>query len=139
MQTTKVGSLQCSTIWLPNCTTKRLQHIQNATACLIKLTRKHDHVTPIPFNLHWLPVNYHMMFMIFFWHHHTCAICLPPYTSTITLIIQPSFFFTLLCYLKAYNARSFSVVAPRERQQMEKGREQREDKGHSKRERKGQG
>ena len=65
MQTTKVGSLQCSTIWLPNCTTKRLQHIQNATACLIKLTRKHDHVTPIPFNLHWLPVNYHMMFMIF--------------------------------------------------------------------------
>ena len=66
MQTTKVGSLQCSTIWLPNCSTKRLQHIQNATACLIKLSRKHDHVTPIPFNLHWLPVNYHMMFMIFF-------------------------------------------------------------------------
>ena len=49
------------------------------------------------------------------------------------------FFFTLLCYLKAYSARSFSVVALRERQQMEKGREQREDKGHSKRERKGQG
>ena len=47
------------------------------------------------------------------------------------------FFFTLLCYLKAHSARSFSVVAPRERQQMEKGREQREDKGHSKRERKG--
>ena len=49
------------------------------------------------------------------------------------------FFFTLLCYLKAYSARSFSVVAPRERQQMEKGREQGEDKGHSKRERRGQG
>ena len=65
---------------------------------------------------------------------------LTPNTPTITFIIQPSFFFfTLLCYLKAYGARSFSVVAPRERQQTEKGREQREDKGHSKRERKGQG
>ena len=139
MQTTKVGSLQCSTIWLPNCTTKRLQHIQNATACLIKLTRKHDHVTPIPFNLHWLPVNYHMMFMIFFLASSYMHNMLTPYTPTITFIIQPSFFFTLLCYLKAYSARSFSVVALRERQQMEKGREQREDKGHGKRERKGQG
>ena len=138
MQTTKVGSLQCSTIWLPNCTTKRLQHIQNATACLIKLTRKHDHVTPIPFNLHWLPVNYHM-FMIFFWHHHTCAICLHPTLLQLHLLSNHPFFFTLLCYLKAYSARSFSMIAPRERQQMEKGREQREDKSHSKRERKGQG
>lgn len=138
MQTTKVGSLQCSTIWLPNCTTKRLQHIQNATACLIKLTRKHDHVSPIPFNLHWLPVNYHMMFMIFFGIiiHAQYAYTLHSYNY----IYHPTiFFFTLLCYLKAYSARSFSMVAPRERQQMEKGREQREDKGHSKRERKGQG
>ena len=138
MQTTKVGSLQCSTIWPPNCTTKRLQHIQNATACLIKLKRKHDHVTPIPFNLHWLPVNYHM-FMIFFGIiiHAQYA-----YTQhSYNYIYYPTifFFFTLLCYLKAYGARSFSVVAPRERQQTEKGREQREDKGHSKRERKGQG
>ena len=140
MQTTKVGSLQCSTIWLPNCTTKRLQHIQNATACLIKLTRKHDHVTPIPFNLHWLPVNYHMMFMIFlassYMRNMLTTLHFYNYINYPTIFF---FFFTLLCYLKAYSARSFSVVAPRERQQMEKGREQREDKGHSKRERKGQG
>ena len=141
MQATTVRSLQCSTIWLPNCTTKRLQHIQNATACLIKLTRKHDHVSPIPFNLHWLPVNYHMMFMIFFGIiiHAQYAYTLHSYNY----IYYPTiFFFTPLCYLKAYRARSFSMVAPRERQQMEKGRERREhreDKGHSKRERKGQG
>ena len=113
MQTTKVGSLQCSTIWLPNCTTKRLQHIQNATACLIKLTRKHDHVSPIPFNLHWLPVNYHMMFMIFLASSYMRNM-LTPYTSTITLIIQPPFF-SLLYYLKVYICI--------------KGREQREDQG----------
>ena len=34
-----LGSLQCSTLWLPNSTMKRLQHVQNATACLITLTR----------------------------------------------------------------------------------------------------
>ena len=28
MRTTKVGSLQCSTLWLPNSTMKRLQHVQ---------------------------------------------------------------------------------------------------------------
>ena len=92
MQTTKVGSLQCSTIWLPNCTTKRLQHIQNATACLIKLTRKHDHVTPIPFNLHWLPVNYHMMFMIFFG-----IIIHAQYAYTLQLHLLSNHLFFLLC------------------------------------------
>ena len=101
MQTTKVGSLQCSTIWLPNCTTKRLQHIQNATACLIKLTRKHDHVSPIPFNLHWLPVNYHMMFMIFFGIiiHAQYAYTLHFYNY---INYPTTFFFSLLCYLKVY-------------------------------------
>lgn len=49
---------------LPNCTTKRLQHIQNATACLITLTTKHDNMTPILFNIHWLAVNHHTIFGI---------------------------------------------------------------------------
>ena len=39
MRTTKVGSMQFPTLWLPNSTIKRLQHVQNATACLITLTR----------------------------------------------------------------------------------------------------
>ena len=97
MQTTKVGSLQCSTIWLPNCTTKRLQHIQTATAYLIKLTRKHDHVSPIPFNLHWLPV----MFMIFFGIiiHAQYAYALHFYNY---INYPTTFFFSLLCYLKVY-------------------------------------
>ena len=49
---------------LPNYQIKKLQHVQNAVALLITLSRKHEHITPILFNLHWLPINYHIMFKI---------------------------------------------------------------------------
>ena len=49
---------------LPNCLIKKLQHVQNAAARLITLSRKHEHITPILLNLHWLPVNYRIIFKI---------------------------------------------------------------------------
>ena len=39
-------------------------HVQNAAARLITLSRKHEHITPILLNLHWLPVNYRIIFKI---------------------------------------------------------------------------
>ena len=49
---------------LPNDQVKKLQHIQNAAACLIALSRKHDHITPILLHLHWLRIQYRIEFKI---------------------------------------------------------------------------
>ena len=43
---------------LPKCHIGRLQRVQNAAARLVTSTRKYDHITPVLYNLHWLPVFY---------------------------------------------------------------------------------
>ena len=43
---------------LPKCQLSKLQRIQNMVARLITDTLKFDHINPVLFNLHWLPVNY---------------------------------------------------------------------------------
>lgn len=35
----------------------KLQLVQNAAAKLITQNKKYDHVTPILYNLHWLPIE----------------------------------------------------------------------------------
>ena len=49
---------------LPAHTIKKLQHVLNAEARLVTFTRRYDHITPVLFNLHWLPVNQHIIFKI---------------------------------------------------------------------------
>lgn len=43
---------------------KRLQCVQNAAARLVTLTKKQEHITPILFNLHWLPIEQRIEFKI---------------------------------------------------------------------------
>ena len=42
----------------------RLQTVQNAAARLITGSKKRDHITPILYSLHWLPVNFRIHFKI---------------------------------------------------------------------------
>ena len=57
---------QCNSLLhnLPESQIAKLQRIQNSAARLVTLTRKHDHVTPILRELHWLPVKYRIMYKI---------------------------------------------------------------------------
>jgi len=41
-----------------------LQCVQNALAYTVMMTRKHDHITPVSANLHWLPVTARIQFKI---------------------------------------------------------------------------
>ena len=117
------GSLQCSAVWpVPNCNSNRLKHIQNATFHLITLTAKHDHITPVLFNIHWHPLNHYyfqdfpyslqgtLLFNTFV--HMWCA-CLHPILKSRQLRSSPKHLLLTLSYnLKTYCARSFSMAAP---------------------------
>ena len=49
---------------VPKYILKKLQSVQNAAARLITCSRKYDHLTPVLFDLHWLPVNERIKFKI---------------------------------------------------------------------------
>ena len=52
------SKLDCSNSILfvfPECQLSKLQSIQNSAACLVTLSKKYEHMTPILQELHWLP------------------------------------------------------------------------------------
>ena len=60
----KLDYCNSSLYGLPNYQVKKLQHVQNASARLMSLARKNEHITPILLNLHWLPIHYRIVFKI---------------------------------------------------------------------------
>ena len=49
---------------LPQYQYDRLQRVLNATALVVCLVPKFDHITPVLRTLHWLPVRYRVMFKV---------------------------------------------------------------------------
>ena len=50
--------------WLPKYQICKLQRVQNTAAGLITNTRKYDRISPVLYELHWLPVFYRIYFKI---------------------------------------------------------------------------
>ena len=49
---------------MPSCLIQKIQRVQNAAARLVSGTSKYSRITPILFDLHWLPVIYRIHFKI---------------------------------------------------------------------------
>ena len=49
---------------LPQSTLQRLQSVENPAARLLTGNKMHDYITPILYNLHWLPINQRLKFKI---------------------------------------------------------------------------
>ena len=49
---------------IPKHLLNRLRSIQNTAARIVTLSKRFDHITPIMFKLHWLPLNYRIHFKI---------------------------------------------------------------------------
>ena len=41
-----------------------LQSVQNTAACIVTLTKKFDHITPVLIQPHWLPVHFQIFFKV---------------------------------------------------------------------------
>ena len=98
-----------------------IMYVQNAAAHLITLSRKHEHITPMLYNLHWLPINYLIIFEILLITYKALNNLAPSYIRDLLTPYTPScqlrsssknLLFIPPFNLKTYGARSFSVAAP---------------------------
>ena len=70
-----------SVIWSSETFSSRLQLAQNCAARLILCGHKHDHVTPLLRELHWLPVEQRIIFKILFFTFKALNNLCPSYIS----------------------------------------------------------
>ena len=93
----------------------------NSAARLVMKKRKHDHITPVLRDLHWLPVKFRWQFKLAVLAYRHFEGTLPSYLSDILCVYQPSRSLRssnerLLKVpkrtLKTVGERSFSFLAP---------------------------
>ena len=106
---------------IPTVQMERLQLIQNAAARLIVGAKKHDHITPILKELHWLPLAKRPIFKILLLTFKCLNEEGPQYLKDLLLIYEPSrtlrssdqdFLKVPRSRLSSYGDRAFSIVAP---------------------------
>ena len=106
---------------LPNYQEKKRYGTSSTPLHVWSLSSKHEHITPILFNLHWLPIRYRIVFKILLITYKALNNLAPshirdlltPYipsrqqrSSSKNLLVIPHF------NLKTHCARSFSITAP---------------------------
>jgi len=107
---------------LPKSVLHRMQVVQNRAARLVTFTKKYEHVTPSLKSLHWLPVEYRIMYKIILLVFKSINGFSPNYLSsmlnfrTSSYSLRSSFNKILQVpksKLKTYGDRRFSVAGPK--------------------------
>lgn len=119
--TSKIDHCNSLLFGLPATLTDKLQSVLNSAARLTTLTKKHDHITPVLFNLHWLPITFRIKYKIILLTFKALHDLAPNYLQDIITLHIPKrnlrssskFLLSSKTYnLKSYGLRSFSVAAP---------------------------
>lgn len=101
---------------------QKLQHIQNCAARLITLTKKHEHITPVLFDLHWLPIAQRIEFKVLLLTFKIMNGLAPDYLcNLIQPYVPPRTLRSGSKYLLSepvgrtmtYGNRAFSIMAPK--------------------------
>ena len=106
-----------------DCLIFKLQKVQNAAAKLIFRQKKHDHVTPLLKELHWLPVTQRITFKILLLTYKALHNEAPPYLKELLTHYEPkrtlrsssdtSLLVIPKTRLKTFGDRAFKAAAPR--------------------------
>ena len=106
---------------LPERTLRKLQTVQNAAARILTCTSRYEHITPIRYRLHWLPVAFRVKYKVLLLVYKALNNAAPDYISELiqrrniraglrssdeVQLVEPSF------RLMSYGHRSFSSVGP---------------------------
>ena len=68
---------------LPHCALTKLQRVQNAAARVLYLAPRFCHITPILYELHWLPVTFRIEFKVIIITHKAIYGTAPNYLSSL--------------------------------------------------------
>ena len=106
---------------LPDKELNKLQRIQNAAARLVTLSRKRDHITPVMFQLHWLPIRQRIVFKLLLLTYKALNGQSPAYISELVHVYHPTRTLRSASQYLLHESvgktitygRSFSRVAPR--------------------------
>ena len=100
----------------------RLQLIQNTAARLVTRTKRSSHITPILFDLHWLPVHLRIQYKLLLLTYRAVNGLAPAYITELLDLYKPSrsglrsTSKNLLVMKKSYRSwgdRAFTIAAPR--------------------------
>ena len=92
---------------LPCTILNRLQRVQNTAARIITKTSRYSHITPVLYELHWLPVQYRVQYKILLHTFKALHGKAPPYITDMLQVYHPA------RTLRSQN--SLSLVVPRTR------------------------
>ena len=107
---------------LPDYMVRRLQKIQNHAAKLIVQKKKSDHVTPILYNLHWLPISYRIQYKVLLLTFKCYIGDAPQYLTSRIAKYEPRrslrsgdsmLLVEKTANMKSYGERAFSVCGPK--------------------------
>ena len=107
---------------LPKNQIEKLQRVQNCAARLVVNARRHDHITPVLRDLHWLPVEQRIIFKILLFTFKALNGLAPSYLRDLVKFYVPerdlkSSSQKLLAVpfsnMKSYGDRAFSTCAPK--------------------------
>ena len=108
---------------LPDNQLNRLQRIQNIAARIVTRSPKHDHITPVLKQLHWLPVRMRVLYKLLVLTYRALEGKGPSYLQDIVELYKPKTSVVLRSdgrldlpwsNLVSYGDRAFSVAAPAE-------------------------
>ena len=75
---------------LPEKELNKLQRIQNMAARVVTLTRKRDHITPVMYELHWLPIHARIVFKLLLLTYKALNGQAPAFISELISDYQPN-------------------------------------------------
>ena len=119
--TSRIDSCNSLLYGLPKYSLNRIQRIQNIAARIVTCSKVSQHITPILYSLHWLPVNQRITFKILLIIFKCINFIGPSYLSNLITLYVPNRVLRStdhfkLCpnrsRTKRYGDRAFSVFAP---------------------------
>ena len=119
--TSRIDSCNSLLYGLPKYSINRIQRIQNIAARIVTRSRVTEHITPVLFQLHWLPVSQRIVFKILILTYKCIHSLGPSYLSSMVNLYVPTRNLRSadqfkLCHsrsrTKKYGDRAFSIAAP---------------------------